>query len=100
MITAELTIIPLGTGSTSLSGYVAAAVSALEKMNVRYEISGMGTLVEAGDLDELLEAVKAAHEAVLEAGSERVYTTIKIDDRRDTDRGLSDKVESVKKKLQ
>ncbi|MDI6702157.1 MTH1187 family thiamine-binding protein [Methanothermobacter wolfeii] len=99
MITAEITIIPLGTGSTSLSSYVAAAVGALEDLDVKYEISGMGTLVEAEDLDELLEAVKAAHEAVLEAGSERVYTTIRIDDRRDADRGLKDKVESVKRKI-
>jgi len=99
MITAEITIIPLGTGSTSLSSYVAAAVGALEDLAVKYEISGMGTLVEAEDLDELLEAVKAAHEAVLEAGSERVYTTIRIDDRRDADRGLKDKVESVKRKI-
>jgi len=78
---------------------VAAAVGALEDLDVKYEISGMGTLVEAEDLDELLEAVKAAHEAVLEAGSERVYTTIRIDDRRDADRGLKDKVESVKRKI-
>ncbi len=99
MITAEITIIPLGTGSTSLSSYVAAAVGALEDLDVKYEVSGMGTLVEAEDLDELLGAVKAAHEAVLEAGSERVYTTIRIDDRRDADRGLNDKVESVKRKI-
>ncbi len=78
---------------------MAAAVGALEDLDVKYEISGMGTLVEAEDLDELLEAVKAAHEAVLEAGSERVYTTIRIDDRRDADRGLKDKVESVKRKI-
>jgi len=78
---------------------VAAAVEALKKLNVRYEISGMGTLLEAEDLDELMEAVKAAHEAVLQAGSDRVYTTLKIDDRRDADRGLRDKVESVKEKI-
>ena len=59
----------------------------------------MGTLLEAEDLDELMEAVKAAHEAVLQAGSDRVYTTLKIDDRRDADRGLRDKVESVKEKI-
>ncbi|MBE2900211.1 thiamine-binding protein [Methanothermobacter thermautotrophicus] len=99
MITAELTVIPLGTCSTSLSSYVAAAVEALKRRNVRYEISGMGTLLEAEDIDELMDAVKAAHEAVLQAGSERVYTTLKIDDRRDADRGLRDKVESVKEKI-
>ncbi|MGB4611821.1 MAG: MTH1187 family thiamine-binding protein, partial [Methanothermobacter thermautotrophicus] len=82
-----------------LSSYVAAAGEALKRRNVRYEISGMGTLLEAEDIDELMDAVKAAHEAVLQAGSERVYTTLKIDDRRDADRGLRDKVESVKEKI-
>lgn len=99
MITAEITIIPLGTCSTSLSSYVAAAVGVFEKRGMKYEISGMGTLVEAENLDELFEAIKSAHEAVLKEGSERVYTTVKIDDRRDAERGLADKVASVREKL-
>ena len=41
MISAELTIIPIGTSGTSLSKYIAAAVSALDKMGVKYSITGM-----------------------------------------------------------
>jgi uncharacterized protein YqgV (UPF0045/DUF77 family) len=40
----------------------------------------MGTTVE-GELDQVLEAVKNAHRAVLAAGAGRVITSIKIDDR-------------------
>jgi uncharacterized protein (TIGR00106 family) len=99
LITAELTIIPIGTGDTSLSDYIVAAIKAIEKKNIRCEISGMGTQIEAEDLDDILDAVKAAHEAVLGLDCDRVYTTVKIDDRRDVEKTLKDKVASVKSKL-
>jgi uncharacterized protein (TIGR00106 family) len=99
MITAELSIIPIGTSKTSLSDYVAAAVSAIDKNGISYELTGMGTLLESEDLDLLFNAIKEAHEAVFKIGAERVSTSIKIDDRRDSNRTIADKVSSVKKKL-
>jgi uncharacterized protein (TIGR00106 family) len=99
MITAELSIIPIGTPKTSLSDYVAAAVSAIDKNGISYELTGMGTLLESEDLSLLLNAIKEAHEAVFKIGAERVSTSIKIDDRRDSNRTIADKVSSVKKKL-
>jgi uncharacterized protein (TIGR00106 family) len=99
MITAELTIIPIGTPTTSLSSYITAAVEALEKTGVKFELSGMGTLLEAEDSETLFFAIQTAHEAVFNAGAERVATSIKIDERRDQDRTMEDKVLSVRKKL-
>lgn len=99
MISAELTIIPIGTADTSISDYIAAAVRALEKMDVKYEISGMGTTIETDNPDELFKAVKVAHEAVFTEGAERVATSIKIDDRRDVDKTIKEKISSVENKL-
>ncbi|AEG19083.1 MTH1187 family thiamine-binding protein [Methanobacterium paludis] len=99
MISAEITIIPIGTSGTSLSQYIAAAVSALDEVGIKYEISGMGTLMETNNPKELFKAIEAAHEAVFTEGTNRVATSIKIDDRRDTERTMKDKVTSVKKKL-
>ncbi len=99
MISAEITIIPIGTSGTSLSQYIAAAVSALDEVGIKYEVSGMGTLMETNNPEELFKAIKAAHEAVFTEGANRVATSIKIDDRRDTERTMKDKVTSVKKKL-
>jgi uncharacterized protein (TIGR00106 family) len=99
MISAELTIIPIGTSSTSLSNYVAAAVAALDETGINYQLSGMGTLLEAETPDELFDAIKNAHEAVFKAGMDRVVTSVKIDDRRDRDRTMDDKVRSVEEKL-
>ena len=99
MITAELTIIPIGTSGTSLSNYIAAAVAALDSTGIKYELTGMGTLLESNDLEKIFTAIKSAHEAVFSVGAERVATNIKIDERRDLDRTIADKVSSVKSKL-
>jgi uncharacterized protein (TIGR00106 family) len=99
MISAELTIIPIGTSGTSLSKYVAAAIAALDSAGIEYQLSGMGTLLEAENPDELFDAIKVAHEAVFKEGMDRVVTNIKIDDRRDRQRTIDDKVRSVEKKL-
>jgi uncharacterized protein (TIGR00106 family) len=99
MITAELTIIPIGTSGTSLSNYIAAAVTALDKNGIKYELTGMGTLLESNDLEKIFIAIGEAHDAVFDEGAERVATSIKIDERRDTDRTIADKVSSVTQKL-
>jgi uncharacterized protein (TIGR00106 family) len=99
MITAELTIIPIGTSGTSLSKYIAAAVAALDSTGIKYELTGMGTLLESNDLEKIFIAIKSAHEAVFSVGAERVATNIKIDERRDLDRTIEDKISSVKSKL-
>ena len=99
MITAELTVIPIGTGDTSLSRYVAAAVSTLDKMGVKYQINGVGTLIETDDAEKLFDAIKAVHEAIFDEGAMRVATHVKIDDRRDVEKTSKQKVDSVKAKL-
>ena len=99
MISAELTIIPIGTSGTSLSRYIAAAVGALEDAGVKYDITGMGTIIEADDAEKLFDSIKKAHEAVFKAGAQRVATSVKIDDRRDKEETLEDKVSSVKSLL-
>jgi uncharacterized protein (TIGR00106 family) len=99
MAIAEVSIVPLGTKTPSVSQYVARAVRVLEQeKTMKYEITPMGTVIE-GHLDEILTVVKKMHEAVFGEEVVRVVTTIKIDDRRDKAQGMKDKVDSVKKKL-
>ena len=100
MICAELTIVPIGTSNTSISNYIAAALDALDKTGVQYEITGMGTVLESEDPEKLFDAVQKAHEAVFKAGADRVATSLKIDDRRDKRGSLKEKVKSVKEKLE
>ena len=99
MAVAEISVVPLGTKTPSVSVYVAAAVKVLQQeKGLKYELTAMGTIVE-GDLDNILTAAGKMHEAVLNKGAFRVLTTIKIDERRDKIQTAKDKADSVREKL-
>jgi uncharacterized protein (TIGR00106 family) len=99
MAIVEISVIPLGTRTPSISQYVARAVKVIEReKDLKYEIAPMGTIIE-GDLDRILAVIRKMHEEVFGEGVARVVTTVKIDDRRDKAQGMKGKVDSVKKKL-
>jgi uncharacterized protein (TIGR00106 family) len=99
MAIAEISIVPLGTKTPSVSQYVARAIKVLEKeKDIKYELTAMGTIVE-GDLDSILAVVRKMHEETFGDGVARVLTTVKIDDRRDKAQSMKEKVDSLKKKL-
>jgi len=91
----EFNIIPLGVG-ISLSHFLASAVEELEKRKVKYEVTSMCTIFEAKNVEEALELIREAHESVFKMGVKRVVTAIRIDDRRDGERSMEDKVKSLK----
>ena len=95
MIIAELTVVPLGTGTPSVSRYVAQAVAALKKMGLKPQITAMGTIIEAAELSVILDAVRKVHETVFEQGALRVVTTLKIDERRDKLGSIEQKLKAV-----
>ena len=94
----EISIVPVGTGNTSVSKYVASALKLLKNKGMKYELSSMGTVIE-GELDELLKAAKEMHESCFKESVKRVVTTIKIDDRRDKALSIEGKKSSVYKKM-
>lgn len=94
MAIAELSIIPIGTKSTSLSSYIAACLKVLEDSDLTYEVHGMGTIIE-GALKDLFDVILKMHEVPFEAGALRVVTSIKIDDRRNHVTSAKNKVTSV-----
>lgn len=99
MVIAEISVVPLGTKTPSISQYVARAIKILEQeQGIKHEITPMGTVVE-GDLDRILAVVRKMHEAVLREEVVRVVTTVKIDDRRDKPMTMKGKLDSVRKKL-
>lgn len=100
MAVVEVSIVPLGTGSTSLSPYVAACEKELREhcQDLKYELTAMGTIIE-GDLDQILQLIRRLHEVPFQSGANRVSTSIKIDDRRDKESSIEQKVRSVKEKL-
>ena len=99
-VIAYFTIVPVGIESTSIGSYVASAIEAIDKVKgLSYELTPMGTTMEADNLEPILEAVKAAHEALTAKGILRIESTLIIDDRKDKPRTMKDKVNSVKKQM-
>ena len=99
MAMVEVSVVPLGTGTTSVSEYVAGALKVLrDEPAIKYELTAMGTIIE-GDLQQILTLAGRMHRSAFDAGAKRVLTTIKIDERTDKPLSMSGKVEAVKREL-
>ena len=99
MATADLTVISLGRAEASASTYIAEIQRRLERQDkVRYSLHAMGTSLE-GSTADILAIVAELHAVPFEMGVPRVYTVLKLDERRDREQTLEDKVESVRRLL-
>ena len=100
MITAEISVIPVGTQSTSLSKFIAEAEKILKKFpDVKNKLTATGTEIECKDANELFEILKEMHLAPFNMEAQRVYTVIKIDDRHDKENTMEEKIGSVLQKV-
>ena len=94
-----VSITPIGTGTPSVSRYVAGVERILRGTALRSQLTAMGTIIE-GDLDEILAVIRRMHEHPFTEGAVRVSTLVKIDDRRDRpEHSIAGKVRSVEEKL-
>ena len=93
-----LSITPLGTGTPSVSRYVAGVEKILRASGLANQLTAMGTIIE-GDLDQILAVIRKMHEHPFTQGAVRVSTLLKIDDRRDKEHTIARKMRSVEEKL-
>ena len=91
----EISIVLLGTATTSLSRYIAACINtAKQAQGISYQVTAMGTIIQ-GPLEGVLELAQEMHEVPFAMGARRVATTISIDDRRDKLATMDSKVKAV-----
>jgi uncharacterized protein (TIGR00106 family) len=100
MATADLTVLALGRKELSASEYIAEIQRRLRKQErVRFQMHAMGTSLE-GTTEDILAVVGELHAVPFEQGVQRVYTVLKLDERRDRPRQtLDEKVRSVEHRL-
>ena len=99
LVDAEISIEPIGTTDTSMGKEIAAAYDAIRKVkNLAVTLTPMSTQVEANNLDDIFQAIRAAHNSAKSAGVKRIISTIRIDERLDKPKTLEEKVQSVKAK--
>jgi uncharacterized protein (TIGR00106 family) len=93
-----ISVVPIGTGSTSISSFVAECVKIVDKHGLKYEVTSMGTEVE-GAVGDLLALAAQMHRAPFSQGADRVLTTIRLDERRDKESRIAEKKASILKRL-
>jgi uncharacterized protein (TIGR00106 family) len=98
--TADLTVLSLGRSEVSASEYIAEIQRRLAAQDkVRFKMHAMGTSLE-GSTADILALVGELHAVPFEKGVPRVYSVLKLDERRDRPgQTLDDKVRSVEEKL-
>ena len=92
----EFSIVPVGTGA-SISPLIATVLRIVSESGVRYKANPMGTVLE-GEWDELMGLIKQCHAEIMN-NTERVLTTITIDDRKGKEDRIEQKLKSVEEKL-
>ena len=100
MATADLTVLALGRQQVSASEYIAEIQRRLQQQNrVRFRMHAMGTSLE-GTTEDILAVVAQLHAVPFDMDVPRVYTVLKLDERRDSpDQTLDDKVRAVEDQL-
>ena len=89
-------MLALGRQGASASEYIAEIQRRLARQDrVRFRMHAMGTSLE-GSTEDILAVVGELHSVPFDQGVPRVYTVLKLDERRDRpDQTLDDKVASV-----
>ncbi|MCI5114698.1 MAG: thiamine-binding protein [Candidatus Electrothrix sp. AU1_5] len=92
----QITVLPMETGTSSLSHYIAALQEILQEQDADYEINDMGTVIN-GSPATLFKLAEKLHSCPFEYNEEvqRVITQITLDERRDKTQGLGEKKEAV-----
>lgn len=93
----EFAMFPTDKGD-SVSAYVSRIVKMIDAGYTSCKLTPMGTIVEVETLGEALQIVDAAYKE-LEPDCSRVYSTIKLDIRKGGSGRITQKIESVEKKI-
>ncbi len=94
----QITIIPLGTGSPSVGDYVADIKQFLIQRGTEHSLHDMGTIIH-GTTEDLLQLAGDIHNLPFARGVKRVVTQITLDDRRDMERKIGEKEQSVTSRM-
>ena len=81
----------------SVSKQVSKIIDVIDKSGVPYQLTPMGTIIEASSMKEALKIIELAYEQL--EGCERVYSSLKFDIRKNCENRLKSKIESVEKVL-
>ena len=91
---ADICVIPIGTGSPSVSPEIATALKTIRASGLKYTLHGYGTGIE-GEFDDVMNCIKQIHLQLHESGVVRVSSDIRLGTRTDKAASLQAKMDSV-----
>ncbi len=97
MVLVEFAMFPTDKGE-SVSVYVSQVIKYIDNSGLEYKLTPMGTIIE-GDWDRVMSVITGCFK-ILEAQSNRIYSTIKVDYRKTKESRMSSKTDKIKSILQ
>jgi len=93
----EFAMFPTDKGE-SVSKYVSRIIKMFKESNIKFQLTPMGTIFEVEKINEATEIINKAYQE-LENDCNRVYTTIKMDIRKNKNNRMEQKIKSIEDKL-
>ena len=94
----EFAMFPTDKGE-SVSEYVSRIIKMFQKSNINYQLTPMGTIFEVDTMENATKIINESYKK-LEPDCNRVYTTIKMDIRKNKSNRMKQKIESVMRKIE
>ena len=83
---------------TSVGRYIKAAVRAMSRIpGLTVDVTPMSSVLEAESIGTILEAVEASHRVLRSMGVKRISSSLRIDERLDKRRMMSDKIRGLER---
>jgi len=93
----EFAMFPTDKGE-SVSEYVSRIIKMFKESNINYQLTPMGTIFEVKTIEDATKIINDAYKQ-LESDCNRVYTTIKMDIRKNKSNRMQQKINSIEKKI-
>jgi len=93
----EFAMFPTDKGE-SVSEYVSRIIKMFKESNINYQLTPMGTIFEVEKIEDATNIINNAYK-LLESDCNRVYTTIKMDIRKNKSNRMKQKINSIEKKI-
>ncbi|CCE61522.1 hypothetical protein TPHA_0A04490 [Tetrapisispora phaffii CBS 4417] len=95
---ADVCMVPIGTGSASISDFVALIEKKIRESTLKSTLHSAGTTIE-GPWDDVMKLIGELHEYAHENGIIRIQTDMRVGTRVDKQQFAQDKIDVVLKKL-
>ncbi len=93
----EFAMFPTDKGE-SVSNSVSKVIDMIRETCDNYKLTAMGTIIETETLQQALTIVQKSYD-ILKKDSDRVYSTIKLDIRKNKSGRLTQKIQSIESKI-